>query len=113
MASPRIQKRVAMNAAKPGKAGILKPWNAFENISLSTVLHFGLKADDVVKRAHSIVAAQLHDSMGLHIGLMRVGQTNRLHRPVSQGFSASVSHDFNGQAALKIFHYIRIVLLSL
>ena len=81
---------------------IFQARNHFENIRLRAVLHLGLETDDVVKRAQSVVAAQLHDGVGLVFRLMRVGQSDRLHRTKAQCLAAAFGHDFDGQAAVEI-----------
>ncbi|NRP51556.1 hypothetical protein XMM354_003355 [Aliiroseovarius sp. xm-m-354] len=91
-----------MDAAEAGETRIFQTRNLFENICLRAVLHFGLKADDVVKRAKLVVAAQLHHGMGFDVRLVWIGQANRFHRAVAQGLATALGHDFDGQAAVKI-----------
>jgi hypothetical protein len=79
------------------QAGIMR-----KNIGLRAVLHLGLEADHVVERAELVVLAQLHDGVGLHVRLVGVGQSHRLHRPVAQRFAAALGHHLDRQAAVEI-----------
>ncbi len=66
------------------------------------MLQLGLEADHVEQRAELVVLAQLHDGIGLLARLARIGQAERLHRAVTQGFAAALGHDFDRQAAVEI-----------
>ena len=101
-----------MDAAQPRKARILKAWNHFKNRRLRPVLHLGLKTDDIVERAKRIVAAQLHDGMRFHVGLMRIGQAHGFHRTVPQGFAPAFGHHFDGQASVEIARCFAFVKLG-
>jgi hypothetical protein len=50
------------------KARVLEARNPPEDIGLRAILHLGLEAHDVVERAERVVAAQLDDGIGLHVG---------------------------------------------
>ena len=91
-----------MQAAKAGEFRILQAGNAAEDAHLLAVLQLGLEADHIEQGAELIVLAQLHDRVGLHIGLPRVGQPERLHRPVAQRFAPALGHHFDRQAAVEI-----------
>ena len=54
------------------------------------------------RRAELVVLAQLHDGIGLLLGLVRIGQPERLHRAVAQGLDAALGHHFDRQAAVEI-----------
>ena len=66
------------------------------------MLQLGLEADHVEQRAERIVLPQLHDRMGFHQRIVRVGQADRLHRPVAQGLAAALGHHLDRQAAVEI-----------
>ena len=91
-----------MDAAQTRKLRIFKAGNRLENIGLRAVLHLGLEADDIVKRAQLVVAAQLHNGVGLDVGLMRIGQAHGFHRAMAQGLAAAFGHHFDRQAAVEI-----------
>ena len=91
-----------MQAAEPREFGVLQPWNGAEDALLRAVLQLGLEADDVVERAELVVLAQLHDRIGFHGRIVRVGQPDRLHRPVPQRLGAALGHHFDRQAAVEI-----------
>ena len=91
-----------MDAAEAGEGGIFKAGYHFENSGLCAVLHLGLKADHVEKRAKLVVLTQLHDGVGLDVGGVGVGQAAGLHRAVTQGFGAAFGHDLDRQAAVEI-----------
>ena len=109
----RVQKAVAMDAAKPGKAGILQARNHPEHLRLCAVFHLGLESDDIVQRAQGIVAAQLDHGIGLFLGLVGVGQAHGLHRAVAQGLAATLCHDLDGQAAVEVSRGFALVELGL
>ena len=69
---------------------------------LLAVLELGLEADHVVERAEPIVLAQLHDRIGLVLRGMRIGESERLHRPVPQRLAAALGHHLDRQAAVEI-----------
>ncbi|OIQ66494.1 hypothetical protein GALL_519340 [mine drainage metagenome] len=111
--SRRIQERVAMDAAKAGKTGVLQSRNHLENRGLRTILHLGLEADDIVKRPQRIVAAQLHHGVGLYLRIMGVGQADRLHRAKAQRLAPPIRHHLDRQAAIKIARCLALVKLGL
>jgi len=52
--------------------------------------------------AEPIVLAQLNDGIGLDPGRVRIGEAERLHRPMAQGVAAALRHHLDGQAAVEI-----------
>ena len=72
-----------MQTAKPGELGLPEAGDGAEDAHLLAVLQLGLKSDHVPQRAKRIVLPQLHDGMGLHAGAVRIGEADRLHRPVA------------------------------
>jgi hypothetical protein len=98
----RVDEGVAVDAAEPREGGVLQPGNHPENIRLRAVLHLGLEADDVVERAELVVAAQLHDGVGLFTRIVRVGQAHGLHRAMAQRLAPAFGHHLDGQAAVEI-----------
>ena len=91
-----------MQAAEPGEFGVLEPGNGAEDALLRAVLQLGLEADHVVERAELVVLAQLHDGVGLHRRIVRIGEPDRLHRPVAQRLAAALGHHLDRQAAVEI-----------
>ena len=91
-----------MDAAEPGEGGVLEAGDHAEDLGLRAVLHLGLEADEVVERAERVVAAELDDGVGLHVGRVRVGQADRLHRAEAQGLAAALGHHLDRQAALEV-----------
>ncbi len=105
-----------MQAAEPGKFGVLEPGNGAEDALLCAVFQFGLEADHVVERAKLVVLTQLHDGVGLHGRIVRIGQPDRFHRPVTQRFVAALGHHFDRQAAVEVgrigFPFLEVGLLA-
>ena len=91
-----------MQAAKPRELGVLEPGNGAEYALLRAVLQLGLETDDVVERAELVVLAQLHDRVGLYGRIVRIGQPDRLHRPMPQRLAAALGHHLDRQAAVEI-----------
>ena len=91
-----------MDAAEAGEARVLEAGDGAEDLGLRAVLHLGLEADDVVEGAERVVAAELDDGVGLHVGGVRVGEADGLQRAVAQGFAAALGHHLDGEAALEI-----------
>ena len=91
-----------MQAAEAGEFGILQAGNGAEDAHLLGVFELGLEADHVEQRAELVVLAQLHHRIGLDVGLARIGQAERLHRPVAQRFAAALGHHLDRQAAVEI-----------
>ena len=91
-----------MQAAEPGELGVLEPGNGAEDALLRAVLQLGLEADHVVERAELVVLAQLHDGVGLYRRIVRIGEADRLHRPVAQRLAAALGHHLDRQAAVEI-----------
>ena len=91
-----------MQAAEPGELGIAKAGNRAEDAHLLAVLQLGLEAHHVEQRAELVVLAQLHDGIRFLRRPMRVGEAERLHRAVTQGFAAALGHHFDRQAAVEI-----------
>ena len=83
---------------------------------LRAVFQLGLKADNVVERAELVVLAQLNDCVRLHCWIARIGQSDRLHRPVPQRLAAARGHHFDRQAAVEIgsvlFPFLEVGLLA-
>ena len=98
----RVQEGVAVDAAEPGEGGVLEAGDRPEHLGLRAVLHLGLEADEVVERAERVVAAELDDGVGLHVGRVRVGQADRLQRAEAQGLAAALGHHLDRQAALEV-----------
>jgi hypothetical protein len=98
----RVDERVAVDAAEAGEGRVLQPRDHAEHVRLRAVFHLRLEAHDIVKRAQRVVAPQLHDGMGLYVGLVRVGQAHGFHRPVAQGLAPALGHHLDGQAAVEI-----------
>ena len=99
----RIEKRVAVQAAEPRELRAGKARDGAEYPDLIAVLQFGLEAHHVEQGAELVVLPQLHDRVGLLRGLMRIGETERLHRPEGQhALQAAVGHHLDGQAALEV-----------
>ncbi len=91
-----------MQAAEPGEFGLLEAGDGAEHTLLRAVLQLGLEAHHVVERAELVVLAQLHDGVGLHRRIVRIGQPDRLHRPVAQRLAAALGHHLDRQAAVEI-----------
>ena len=91
-----------MQAAEPGEFSVGEAGDGAEDADLFRMLQLGLKTDHVEQRAELVVLAQLHDGVGLYRRPMRVGEAERLHRTVSQGFAATFRHHFDRQAAVEI-----------
>ena len=66
------------------------------------MLHLGLEADHIIERAQFIVAAQLHNGIGFDVGLVFIGQADRLHRAKTQGLATAFGHDLDWQATIEI-----------
>ena len=91
-----------MNAAEPRELGVLQPRNGAEDAHLLGVLQLGLEAHHVEQRAELVVLAKLHDRVGLHRRIVRIGEAERLHRPVAQRFRPALRHHLDRQAAVEI-----------
>ncbi len=98
----RVDEGVAVQAAEPRELGPLQPRDGAEHLDLGAVLQLRLEAHHVVERAERVVLAELDDAVGLDERIARVGQPDRLHRPVPQRFAAALGHDLDGQAAVEI-----------
>ncbi len=96
-----------MQPAEPRELGLLEPGNGAEHARLLAMLQLGLEADHVPQRAERIVLTQLHHGVRLHARPMRVGETDRLHRPVAQRLGPSLGHHLDGKAALEIGRRLR------
>src|SRR4029079_6027035 len=57
----RVEKRVAVNPAKPRELGLLQSRNGAEDAHLLGMLELGLEADHVEQGPELVVLAQLHD----------------------------------------------------
>ena len=91
-----------MQAAEAGEFGVLQARDGAEDAHLLAVLQLGLEADHVEQRAELVVLAQLHHRVGLYVGRVRIGEAERLHRPVAQRFAAALGHHLDRQAAVEI-----------
>ena len=61
-----------------------------------------LKADEVEHRPLAVLLAQLNDRIPIaHLGVTRIGKSDRLHGSEAEGISAAPRHDLNGHTALK------------
>ena len=76
--------------------------NGAEDPHLLAVLQLGLEAHHVEQRAELVVLPKLHDRIRLDVRPMRVGQPERLHRPVAQRLASALGHDLDRQAAVEI-----------
>ena len=103
---------VAVETAKAGKFRVFKARYCAENGSLGAVFQFRLKAHHVVQGAQRIVLPQLHDGIGLLVGLVHVGKSHGFHGPVAQGFAPARGHHFDGQAAVEIIRRLALVELG-
>ena len=91
-----------MNAAEPRELGLFQSRNGAEDAHLFAMLQLGLEADHVEQRAELVVLAKLHDGIGLHRRIVRVGEAERLHRPVAQRLAPALRHHLDRQAAVEI-----------
>ena len=91
-----------MNAAKPRELRLLQCRNGAEDAHLLGMFQLGLEADHVEQRAELVVLPELHDRIGLHVGLVRVGEPERLHRPVAQRLAPALRHHLDRQTAIEI-----------
>ena len=91
-----------MEPAEPCELGALETGDGAEHARLLAMFELGLEADHVPQRAERIVLAKLHYGVGLHAGLTRVGETDRLHRTVAKRVGAPLRHHLDGEAALEI-----------
>src|SRR6266487_2530335 len=98
----RVEERVAMKAAEAGELGPLETWNGPKDPRLLAVFELGLEAHHVEERAEAIVLAQLDDGVRLYARRMRIGEAERLHRPVAQCVAAALRHHLDRQAAVEI-----------
>src|SRR5207244_4421283 len=98
----RVQEGVAMKAAEAREFGPLETWNGAEDARLLAMLELGLEAHHVEQGAKPIVLAQLNDGIGLDPRGARIGEAERLHRPMAQGVGAALSHYLDGQAAVEV-----------
>ena len=102
-----------MHAAEPGELRLFQPRNHAEDAALLAIFELGLEADNVEQRAERIVLPELDDGIGLDLRIMRVGEPERLHRPVAQGLAAALGHDFDRQAAVEIGRALEFAELGL
>ena len=91
-----------MQSAQAGEFRGLQRGNGAEQPNLLAVFELGLKADHVEQRAEPVVLAQLHHRIGLFGRPMRIGESDRLHRAVTQRLAAPLRHDLDGKAAVEI-----------
>ena len=108
-------KRIAVNAAQPGEAGVFQPGDHPEHLGLCAVFHLGLEPHDVEQRTQGIVAPQLNHGMRFYVRLMRIGQAHRFHRTVAQGFASTLGHHLDRQAAIEIaggFTFVKLGLVG-
>ncbi|MGY4333133.1 hypothetical protein ACVWWG_007550 [Bradyrhizobium sp. LB7.2] len=107
-----------MRCRPPRRANsaLFQPRNGAEDALLLPVFQLRLKADDVVERAELVVLAQLHDCVGFGGGIVRIGEADRLHRPVAQGLGAALRHHLDRQTAVEIgrvgFPFLELGLLA-
>ena len=100
-----------MEAAEPGELRLGQAGDHAEDVGLDGVAQAGLEADHVVERAQRIVLAELDDGMGLDRRVARIGEPDRLHRPVAQRFAAALGHHLDRQAAVEIGDPLPVVVL--
>ena len=98
-----------MQAAQPREFGRFQPRNGAERLGLRAIGELGLETHHVVERAQRVVLAQLHDGAGLHRGIVRIGEADRLHRAVAQGLAAALRHHLDRQAAVEIGGVLEIL----
>ena len=75
----RLEKDVAMQAAEPREFSLLESRYEAEHAGLLAVFQLGLKSDHIEQCAERIVLPQWHHRVELDPGIVRVGQTDRLH----------------------------------
>ena len=102
-----------MHAPEPGELRLFEPGDHAEDASLLAVFELGLEADDVEEGAERIVLPELDDRVGLDLGIMGVGEAERLHRPMAQGLAAALGHHFDRQAAVEIGRALEFAKLGL
>ena len=102
-----------MQAAEPRELRLLEAGNHAEDPPLLAVFELGLEADHVEQRAERIVLPQLHHGVGLRRRIVRVGEADRLHRPVAQGLAAALGHHLDRQAAVEIGRALELAELRL
>ena len=107
----RIEEGVAVEAAEARELGVAQAGDHAEDVGLDGVAQLGLEADHVVERAELVVLAQLHDGVGLLVRLVRIGEPDRLHRPVAQRLAAALGHHLDRQAAVEIGDLLPVVML--
>ena len=91
-----------MQAAQSGEFRGFEPRDGLEDPELIAMLQLRLEADDIVERTELVVLAQLHDGIGFLVGLMRIGEAARLHRPVPQRLGPALGHHLDRQTAVEI-----------
>ena len=96
--------RKVLRCSPPSRANsaFSRPGNGAEDADLFGVLQLGLEAHHVEQRAELVVLAQLHDGIGLRLRIVRIGQAERLHRPVPQRLRPARRHHLDRQAAVEI-----------
>ena len=102
-----------MHAAEPGELRAFEPGNHAEDAALLAIFELGLEADDVEQRAERIVLPELDHGIGFDLRVMRVGEPDRLHRPVTEGLAAALGHHFDRQAAVEIGRALEFAELGL
>ncbi len=97
-----VDEGIAVKPAKPCELSVLKARYAAKNAHLIGIFQLRLEAHHVVERAQLVILAQLHNGVGFDGGVVCVGETARLHRPMPQCLDALRSHDLDGKAAAEI-----------
>ncbi len=98
----RIEEGVTVQPAEPGELRRFQSRDRAQDADLFPVFELGLESDHVEQRAQPIVLTELHDRVGLLRRLVRIGQPDRLHRPVAQGIAAALGHHLDRQAAIEV-----------
>jgi hypothetical protein len=109
----RVEIGVAMQAAKAGEFGALQSRNHAEYSALFAVAQLGLEPDHVEQRTELVVLPKLNHRIGLFVRSMRIGKTDRLHRPETQRLPSAFRHHFNGQTAVEIGRVFPLLELDL
>ena len=91
-----------MQSAETREFGVLQARNGAEHAHLLAVFELGLEADHVEQGAKLVVLTQLDHGVRLFTRTVRIGEAERLHRPMPQCFGAALGHDLDRQAAVEI-----------
>ncbi len=107
-AGGRVDKGVAVHAAKSGEFDVFQSGYGAEDALLFRVGQFGLEADQVVKVGVFVILTQLNDGKGVAPG-SRVTQTDRLHGTKGQSHLAAFGKNFHRHAAFEVDHLFKVM----